>query len=154
MASSISAGATSKRLRRRATVTVTGRALYTQFGKRCANSCALCRDLALGKSEKKLQSKQDSLSFSLCFFVCLSVSVTDASSDATRRIRNVLIYTFLFFLFKKKKTFSSFFIYFFFFGKEETSTVFLCVSVSKVFPPLFFVYIFESIRVRSKIIMT
>ena len=142
MASSISAGATSRRLRRRATVTGRERALYTQFGKRCANSCALCRDLALGKSEKKLQSKQDSLSLFLsllfCVCVCLSVSVTDASSDATRRIRNVLIYTLFLSSKKKRNTFSSFFIYFFFFGKEETSTVFLCVSVSKVFPPLFF----------------
>lgn len=142
MASSISAGATSKRLRRRATVTGRERALYTQFGKRCANSCALCRDLALGKSEKKLQSKQDSLSFSLCFFVCLSVLPTRpptllagfATSSSTH---------FFFFLFKKKKDIFFIFYLLFFFGKEETSTVFLCVSVSKVFPPLFFFwYIF------------
>lgn len=140
MASSISAGATSKRLRRRATVTGRERALYTQFGKRCANSCALCRDLALGKSEKKLQSKQDSLFLSLLF--CLSVSVTDASSDATRRIRNVLIYTFLFFFIQKKERHFLHFLFTFFFWKGGNIDRVLVRECLESFSPSFFFLVY------------
>lgn len=111
MASSISAGATTRRLsRRRRTGKKKKKCIYGSVGReRCVNLCALCRDFALGKTqeEKKLLQLRERRSISgpsfISFFlvrVCQCYRrVHRRYSQDSRRPQHLFPFFFSFFLF-------------------------------------------------------
>ena len=145
MASSISAGATSRRLRRRATVTGRERALYTIRKEMRQLLCAVPWFGTWKKREEAAVQTRLSLSLSLSAFLCVCLSVCQCYRRVLRRYsqdsQRPHLHTFSFFKKKKKKTFSSLFIYFFFLeGRKHRPCS--CAWVSRKFFPLFFFFVY------------
>ena len=146
MASSISAGATSRRLRRRATVTGRERALYTIRKEMRQLLCAVPWFGTWKKREEAAVQTRLSLSLSLSAFLCVCLSVCQCYRRVLRRYsqdsQRPHLHTFSFFKKKKKKKFCSLFILFFFLeGRKHRPCS--CAWVSrKFFPLFFFLYIF------------